>query len=152
MMGRRTMEQQAALGMARFLPVALYCSNDSLSASSRCLPFKAGQVHKVSHSKSINKSLFTHWLIVQVLILLPLSLSLAPLSVCVCLWPSVYIYYFNKFCQNIILLFICLNGDAITSLVFNTSTFSRIQSPYFQIQRLLLRQILCVYVSEKYTQ
>lgn len=63
------MEQQAALGMARALPVALYCSNDSLSASSRCLPFKAGQVNKVSPSKSINKSLFTHWLIVQVLIL-----------------------------------------------------------------------------------
>lgn len=81
------MEQQAALGMARALPAALYCSNDSLSASSRCLPFKAGQVNKVSPSKSINKSLFTHWLIVQVLILI-LSLSHAPLSVYICLSSS----------------------------------------------------------------
>lgn len=70
------MEQQAELGMARALPAALYCCNDSLSASSRCLPFKAGQVNKVSPLKSINKSLFTHWL------------SLAPLSVCLCLSPS----------------------------------------------------------------
>ncbi|KAJ4938917.1 hypothetical protein JOQ06_028383, partial [Pogonophryne albipinna] len=35
MMGRRTMEQQAALGMARTLPAALRCCNDSLSANSR---------------------------------------------------------------------------------------------------------------------
>jgi len=42
------MEQQAEPGLARALPVALYCSNDSLSANSRCLPFKAGQVNKVS--------------------------------------------------------------------------------------------------------
>lgn len=60
MMGLQTMEQQAALGMARALPAALDCSNDSLSTSSRCLPFKAGQVNKVSLSKSINKGLFTH--------------------------------------------------------------------------------------------
>lgn len=60
MMGLQTMEQQAAPGMARALPTALDCSNDSLSTSSRCLPFKAGQVNKVSLSKSINRGLFTH--------------------------------------------------------------------------------------------
>jgi len=48
MMGRWTMEQQAVLGMARTLPAALHSRNDSLSANSRCLPFKAGQVNKVS--------------------------------------------------------------------------------------------------------
>lgn len=76
MMGCWTMEQQAALGMARALPAALYSSNDSLSANSRCLPFKAGQVNKISPGKSINKSLFTHWLIVLLLVL-SLSLSTA---------------------------------------------------------------------------
>lgn len=59
-MGLQTMEQQAAPGTVRTLPAALDCSNDSLSTSSRCLPFKAGQVNKVSLSKSINKGLFTH--------------------------------------------------------------------------------------------
>lgn len=60
MMGLQTMEQQAVPGTVRTLPAALDCSNDSLSTSSRCLPFKAGQVNKVSLSKSINKGLFTH--------------------------------------------------------------------------------------------
>lgn len=77
MMGCWTMEQQAALGMARALPAALYSSNDSLSANSRCLLFKAGQVNKVSPRKSINKRLFTHWLIVLVVVL---ALSLSPMQ------------------------------------------------------------------------
>ncbi len=94
-MGCWTMEQQAALGMARALPAALHCSNDSLSANSRCLPFKAGQVNKVSPWKSINKSLFTHWLIVLIFVRarsLSLSLSLTHSRSCdtlsICLSPS----------------------------------------------------------------
>lgn len=61
-------------------PPCGYFSNNGLSANSRCLPFKAGQVNKVSPWKSINKSLFTHWLIVLILVL-PLSLSRS-LSLC----------------------------------------------------------------------